>query len=121
MAVLQEYKCPCCDGAIEFNTQAQKMKCPYCATEFDPETLASYKEELEKRFRIAGFGASTMSIDEILSRLVTTLENMYSISSKAMLKTDVAIVFTKCDIPGLDEIIGKKAFQKTHIKIIVLF
>ena len=26
-----------------------------------------------------------------------------------MLKTDVAIVFTKCDIPGLDEIIGKKA------------
>ena len=31
------------------------------------------------------------------------------ISSKAMLKTDVAIVFTKCDIPGLDEIIGKKA------------
>ena len=75
----------------------------------DPLSVREYKEELEKRFRIAGFGASTMSIDEILSRLVTTLENMYSISSKAMLKTDVAIVFTKCDIPGLDEIIGKKA------------
>ena len=30
MPVLQEFKCPCCDGAIEFDTGVQKMKCPYC-------------------------------------------------------------------------------------------
>ena len=30
MAVLQEFKCPCCDGAIEFDSALQKMKCPYC-------------------------------------------------------------------------------------------
>ena len=47
MSVLQQYKCPCCDGAIEFDTQAQKMKCPYCGTEFEMETLAQYDEALK--------------------------------------------------------------------------
>lgn len=47
MAVLQQYKCPCCGGAIEFNIGAQKMKCPYCDTEFEMETLKEYDEELK--------------------------------------------------------------------------
>ena len=48
MAVLQEFKCPCCDGAIEFDSGSQKMKCPFCDTEFDVETLVSYNEEIKK-------------------------------------------------------------------------
>ena len=44
MAVLQEYKCPCCGGAIQFDSASQNMKCPYCDAEFDPESLASYDE-----------------------------------------------------------------------------
>ncbi len=44
MAEIQEYKCPCCDGAIAFDAQSQKLKCPFCATEFDIETLSSYNE-----------------------------------------------------------------------------
>ena len=47
MAVLQEYKCPCCDGAIEFDSGTQKMKCPYCGTEFDVGTLEGYAENLK--------------------------------------------------------------------------
>ena len=35
MAGMLEYKCPCCDGAIQFDSATQKMKCPYCDTEFD--------------------------------------------------------------------------------------
>ena len=46
MAVLQEFKCPCCDGAIEFDSTLQKMKCPYCDSEFEMETLQAYDEEL---------------------------------------------------------------------------
>ena len=46
MAVLQEFKCPCCDGAIEFDSSLQKMKCPYCDTEFEVETLKSYGADL---------------------------------------------------------------------------
>lgn len=47
MADMLEYKCPCCGGAIEFNSQLQKMKCPYCDTEFDVETLKSYDANLK--------------------------------------------------------------------------
>jgi DNA-directed RNA polymerase subunit RPC12/RpoP len=47
VAVLQQYKCPCCDGAIEFDSSLQKMKCPYCDTEFDVDTLRSYDDDLK--------------------------------------------------------------------------
>lgn len=47
MAVLQQFKCPCCDGAIEFDTTLQKMKCPYCGTEFEMADLLAYDEALK--------------------------------------------------------------------------
>ncbi|MBQ7715318.1 MAG: hypothetical protein IJT70_05555 [Clostridia bacterium] len=46
MASQLEYKCPCCGGAIAFDSTLQKMKCPFCDTEFDVETLLAYDEEL---------------------------------------------------------------------------
>lgn len=46
MSVLQQFKCPCCDGAIEFDSSLQKMRCPYCDSEFEMEALRSYDEEL---------------------------------------------------------------------------
>ncbi len=47
MSDLKEYKCPCCGGAIEFDSESQNMKCPYCDTEFEPETLKSYDDDLK--------------------------------------------------------------------------
>ena len=47
MSQLQEYKCPCCGGAIAFDSTAQKMVCPYCDTEFEMEALASYDDVLK--------------------------------------------------------------------------
>ena len=47
MADLHGLKCPCCGGAIEFNSSVQKMKCPYCDTEFEMETLQAYDDELQ--------------------------------------------------------------------------
>lgn len=44
--VLQEYKCPCCGGAIKFDSDTQKMKCPFCDTEFEIDTLKSLDEGL---------------------------------------------------------------------------
>ena len=46
MADLIAYKCPNCTGKIEWNSTAQSMKCPYCETEFDLETLQSYDDAL---------------------------------------------------------------------------
>ena len=49
MAVLQEFKCPCCDGAIEFDSTLQKMKCPYCSAEFEMEALQAYDADLNSQ------------------------------------------------------------------------
>ena len=46
-SVVIEYKCPCCGGSIEFDSSIQKMKCPYCDTEFEMETLKSYDEAVK--------------------------------------------------------------------------
>ena len=39
MSVLQEYKCPRCGGALEFDSDAQKMKCPFCESQFSVEEI----------------------------------------------------------------------------------
>ena len=49
MATLTEYKCPSCGGVIEFDSQSQKMKCPYCSTEFDVETVETYNQALYQK------------------------------------------------------------------------
>ncbi len=49
MAVLQEFKCPCCDGGIAFDSASQKMKCPFCDTEFEVDTLQAYQNELDSQ------------------------------------------------------------------------
>ena len=49
MAELQEYKCPNCGGALEFNSSIQKMKCPYCDTELDMDSLQALDEALKNQ------------------------------------------------------------------------
>ncbi len=46
MAV-HEYQCPCCGGAIAFDSSIQKMKCPFCDTEFEMDALKGYDEDLK--------------------------------------------------------------------------
>lgn len=48
MDTLLSYKCPCCGGQVEFNSDVQKMKCPYCDTVFDIEALQQ-EQELESQ------------------------------------------------------------------------
>ena len=48
MAKMQEFKCPCCGGSIEFDSSAQKMKCPFCDTEFDVKTLSEHAKAVEE-------------------------------------------------------------------------
>ena len=44
---VKEYKCPCCGAGLKFDSSAQQMKCEYCETEFDLETVKQYNEALE--------------------------------------------------------------------------
>ena len=43
-----QYKCPCCGGKVEFDSATQHMKCPYCDSEFDVESLKGYDEALRE-------------------------------------------------------------------------
>ena len=47
MAVLLEYKCPSCGGALSFDSSLQMMKCPYCDTEFEVSALQELDEALK--------------------------------------------------------------------------
>ena len=47
MENIKEYKCPCCGGAVVFDSSVQKMKCPFCDTEFEIDAMQDYEEELD--------------------------------------------------------------------------
>ncbi len=46
MSELHEYECPCCGGGLEFNSAVQKVKCPFCDTEFELDVLKTVDEDL---------------------------------------------------------------------------
>ncbi|MCL2276525.1 MAG: hypothetical protein FWC21_01370 [Treponema sp.] len=57
---LKEYKCPACGGAVKFDSATQKMKCPFCDTEFEMAALEQYQKEIavakEDTFNLDGQG-----------------------------------------------------------------
>lgn len=48
MSVILEYECPCCGGKVEFDSSIQRMKCPYCDSEFDMEAMQEHDRVLEQ-------------------------------------------------------------------------
>lgn len=46
MATLLEYRCPNCGGGISFDSDIQKMLCPYCDTELEMEALRELDEAM---------------------------------------------------------------------------
>lgn len=47
MDTLLEYKCPNCGGALSFDSETQKMNCPYCDSELEIEALRELDAALE--------------------------------------------------------------------------
>jgi len=78
----------------------------------DPLSIPEYRNEVSKTINLSGYSGGAQRIDEMLDTFVRTLQNMFSINAKTMLDTDVAVVFTKTDVPGLDEKIGESAVLK---------
>ena len=62
MAKMQEFKCPCCGGSIEFDSSVQKMKCPFCDTEFDVGTLSEYAQTVEEDLFVPFTTITSLSI-----------------------------------------------------------
>lgn len=44
MQTMKEYKCPSCGGALAFDAGSQRLKCPYCDSDFDIEVLQEIAE-----------------------------------------------------------------------------
>ena len=67
MADVQEYKCPNCGGALSFDSHIQKMKCPFCDSEFEMEALQALDNDLNQNQVDADWGqagSGTWSEDE---------------------------------------------------------
>ena len=45
MADMMEYKCPCCGGAMEFDSASQQMKCPYCGNKMPMSAFEEMQQE----------------------------------------------------------------------------
>ncbi len=77
----------------------------------DPLSVTSFRLESEKTTN-KKYSYSPQTLDDISGRLTAMLENMFRISAKDELDTVVAVVFSKCDIYGLEERIGAKAVAR---------
>ena len=42
------YKCTGCGGALKFDIPSQKLKCDYCSTLYDPESVDDVSEAADK-------------------------------------------------------------------------
>ena len=83
----------------------------------DPFSIVKYKEEQGKAFNSTQYKASLFRLDDVLSSLITVLENMHCLNSKNMINTDVVVVFNKCDYQDLNSKIGRlavKDYLQTH-------
>lgn len=81
----------------------------------DPLSITEFKNELQKELAPQEFSkinASTQPIGDVLSTLINTMESLYHIDAKSTIKKTIVVVFTKCDIKGLDERVGQAAINQ---------
>ncbi|MBO5064816.1 MAG: hypothetical protein J6D06_01735 [Clostridia bacterium] len=74
MPTISEQKCPCCGGGVQFDSGAQKLKCPYCETEFEIN-------ELQQNVESVGESVDWSSSDNRWSSGETDGMNVYSCQS----------------------------------------
>ncbi len=81
----------------------------------DPLSISEFKNELKKKLtpqEFSSINASTQPISDVLSGLINTMESLYHVDAKSTIKKTIVVVFTKCDIKGLDEKIGETAINQ---------
>ena len=61
---LHEYECPACGGAMEFNPKTQKLKCPFCDSEFDVKDYVANQNSGSSGEDAGNYETSSESSDE---------------------------------------------------------
>lgn len=81
MSDMREYKCPACGGAMEFDSKAQKMKCPFCDTQMSIEEFEASSaqtgemEQPQSETDWEAAGGGTWQEDEISGMAVYSCES----------------------------------------------
>jgi len=78
----------------------------------DPLSITEYRKNAIKNLNITDYKGSTQPIEEVVDTLINSLQNIFHIKAMDIINTDVAVVFTKMDIPGLSDIIGEGAISR---------
>lgn len=81
----------------------------------DPLSITEYSQELKKKLGDAEFNkfnGSAQPMSDVLTGLINTMESLYHKKATESINASVVIVFTKNDIPGLDDEIGRAAVSK---------
>ena len=99
-------------GAVEIKKQIGFRYANAFMLIIDPLSIPEYRGEVSKTASLDEYKGSVQPIDEMVDTFINTLQNMFSVKANDMLKSDVAVIFTKADIPGLDEKIGESAVLK---------
>ncbi len=94
MSELLEYKCPNCGGSVEFDSELQKLQCPYCDAEFEVAELDALNEELagETQENMAWEASDTTFTDEEQNGLKSYICN----SCGGEIVTDATTLATAC-------------------------
>ncbi len=86
----------------------------------DPLSISKFHHDAAKALFLPGpFKPCTQTPDEVVGIFLSTLENMLCISSADRIPADIAVVFTKCDFPGVEKKIGRTAvdaYRAAHKK-----
>ena len=61
---LHEYECPACGGAMEFNPKTQRIKCPFCDSEFDVKDYIANHNSNSEGVSAEETGTHTQTKDE---------------------------------------------------------
>jgi predicted RNA-binding Zn-ribbon protein involved in translation (DUF1610 family) len=106
VADIGEYKCPNCNGAVQFDSRAQKMKCPYCGAEFEIAALKEYQQSQERpgtdhyEWRDAGAEWNASELDDLASNVCP--------SCGAEIVGDKNMAATVCPYCGNTQIVKKR-------------
>jgi len=79
-----------------------------------PAVRRYYENELSKTW--SSVNPSQLDVDEVLSRVILSMENSYGLSKTGKIKKPLAVVITKIDAFGLEEILGEHAVNKEFKK-----
>jgi len=78
-----------------------------------PKVRSLYENELSRTWN--SVKPSSLPVDETLETVISTLENSYGLSKTGRIKSPLAVVITKIDAFGLENIIGEQAVIKASI------